>query len=114
MLWVLQKHFRGCMSSQNYDSIWDGTVSYISQHYQALIRHRVFITKLAQGAEEEYKARHDALVEARGDQVTLGPDSNFSIWSAGGYIFGYDEIDTSMECDKTEESAGIHRIIKRL
>ena len=33
-----------------------------------------------------------------------GPDSNFSIWSAGGYIFGYDEIDTTMEVEETEES----------
>ena len=32
-----------------------------------------------------------------------GPDSNFSIWSAGGYIFGYDEIDTTMERDETPE-----------
>ncbi len=67
-----------------------------------LIRHRVFMTKLVPGAEEEYKARHDALVEARGDKVTEGPDSNFSIWSAGGYIFGYNEIDTTMECERTE------------
>lgn len=68
-----------------------------------LIRHRVFITKLAPGMEEEYKARHDALVEARGDKVTEGPDSNFSIWNAGGYIFGYNEIDTTMEHEMTEE-----------
>ena len=27
--------------------------------------------------------------------------SNFSIWSAGGYIFGYDEIDTTMETEET-------------
>ena len=67
-----------------------------------LIRHRVFITKLVPGSEEEYKARHDALVDARGDKVTEGPDSNFSIWNAGGYIFGYDEIDTTMEKDRTE------------
>lgn len=68
-----------------------------------LIRHRVFITKLKPGTEEEYKARHDALVEARGDKVTEGPDSNFSIWNAGGYIFGYNEIDTTMEHEMTEE-----------
>ena len=68
-----------------------------------LIRHRVFITKLVPGTEEEYKARHDALVEARGDKVTEGPDSNFSIWNAGGYIFGYNEIDTTMEHEMTEE-----------
>ena len=67
-----------------------------------LIRHRVFITKLVPGSEEEYKARHDALVEARNGKVTEGPDSNFSIWNAGGYIFGYNEIDTTMEKDRTE------------
>lgn len=67
-----------------------------------LIRHRVFMTKLVPGMEEEYKARHDALVEARNGQITQGPDSNFSIWNAGGYIFGYDEIDTTMERERTQ------------
>ncbi len=67
-----------------------------------LIRHRMFMTKLKPGCEEEYKRRHDGLVEKRGDTVTQGPDSNFSIWCAGGYIFGYDEIDTTMEKEPTE------------
>ncbi len=67
------------------------------------IRHRVFVTKLHEGCEEEYKARHDALVEARGGVPDPGPDSNFSIWYAGGYIMGYDEIDITMEKDETEE-----------
>lgn len=71
---------------------------------KSLIRHRMFMTKLKPGCEEEYKRRHDALVEARGERVTLGPDSNFSIWHAGGYIFGYDEIDTTMEVEETEEA----------
>lgn len=74
----------------------------IVRESKELIRHRMFITKLVPGAEEEYKARHDALVEARGDKVTEGPDSNFSIWSAGGYIFGYNEIDVTMERERTE------------
>ncbi len=69
-----------------------------------LIRHRVFMTKLKPGCEEEYKARHDGLIAQRGDTVDPGPDSNFSIWSAGGYIFGYDEIDTTMEVDETPET----------
>lgn len=30
-----------------------------------LIRHRMFMTKLKPGCDEEYKARHDVLVEAR-------------------------------------------------
>ena len=68
-----------------------------------LIRHRVFMTKLKPGCEEEYKRRHDGLIEKRGDTVTQGPDSNFSIWSSGGYIFGYNEIDTTMETETTEE-----------
>ncbi len=68
-----------------------------------LIRHRMFMTRLKPGCEEEYKARHDALIAKRNGAVTQGPDSNFSIWSAGGYIFGYDEIDTTMETEEAEE-----------
>ena len=69
-----------------------------------LIRHRMFMTKLKPGCEEEYKARHDGLVAARGDKIDPGPDSNFSIWSAGGYIFVYNEIDTTMEKEETPEA----------
>ena len=69
-----------------------------------LIRHRVFATQLKGDFQEEYKRRHDALVEARGGAVTPGPDSNFSIWNAGRYIFGYDEIDITMEEAETEET----------
>ena len=68
------------------------------------IRHRVFATHLKGEYQEEYKRRHDALAEARGDHVTEGPDSNFSIWNAGRYIFGYDEIDVTMEQAETQES----------
>lgn len=75
----------------------------IVRESKELIRHRVFITKLMPGMEEEYKKRHDALVEARGNHITEGPDSNFSIWYAGGYIFGYNEIDTTMEYEMTAE-----------
>lgn len=69
-----------------------------------LIRYRMFMTKLKPGFEDEYKSRHDALIAKRGGIIDPGPDSNFSIWSAGGYIFGYDEIDTTMEKEETEES----------
>lgn len=61
-----------------------------------LIRHRVFITKLKNHNVEEYKRRHDRLSQSR-KGVDPGPDSNFTIWNGGEYIFGYDEIDTSME-----------------
>ena len=73
----------------------------IVRRSKELIRHRVFITELVPGAEQEYKARHDGLAQAK-KEITKGPDSNFSIWSAGGYVFGYDEIDTTMEHEKTE------------
>ncbi len=76
----------------------------IVRENKELIRHRMFMTKLKPGCEEEYKARHDVLVEKRGGVPDPGPDSNFSIWSAGGYIFGYDEIDTSMEVEETPEA----------
>ena len=68
-----------------------------------LIRHRVFMTKLVPGTEDEYKKRHDDLSASRGGALNPGPDSNFTIWSAGGYIFGYDEIDVTMEQDMTPE-----------
>ena len=75
----------------------------IVRENKEMIRHRVFMTKLKPDCAEEYKRRHDVLVEQRGDTVDPGPDSNFSIWSAGGYIFGYNEIDTAMETEETEE-----------
>lgn len=69
---------------------------------KSMIRHRVFMTHLISGDTKEYKRRHDELASAR-TTVTKGPDSNFSIWNAGDYIFGYDEIDTSMEHEMTED-----------
>ena len=71
---------------------------------KSLIRHREFATQLKGEFQEEYKRRHDALVEARGGAVTPGPDSNFSIWNAERYIFGYNEIDVTMEQAQTGQS----------
>lgn len=76
----------------------------IVRQNKELIRHRVFATRLQPGCQDEYKRRHDVLAAERGDTVDPGPDSNFSIWNAGDYIFGYDEIDTTMETEETEES----------
>ena len=69
---------------------------------KSLIRHRVFVTRLKPGCAEEYKRRHDALIEARGDAVSEGPDSNFTIWYGGGYIFGYCEKVRSYDREMTE------------
>lgn len=70
---------------------------------KSLIRHRVFVTKLKPGCAEEYKRRHDALVAARGDAVSEGPDSNFTIWYGAGYIFGYCEKVKSFDHEMTEQ-----------
>jgi len=70
---------------------------------KSLIRHRVFATKLKSGCEEEYKRRHDVLVDARGDEVAEGPESNFTIWLANGYIFGYCELVRAFDHEPTEE-----------
>ena len=70
---------------------------------KSLIRHRVFVTKLKPGCTEEYKRRHDALIEARGDAISDGPDSNFTIWYGGGYIFGYCEKVKAYDHEMTED-----------
>ena len=70
---------------------------------KSLIRHRVFVTKLKPGCEEEYKRRHDGLIAARGDTVSKGPDSNFTIWFGAGYIFGYCEKVKAFDREMTEE-----------
>lgn len=67
------------------------------------IRHRVFVTRLKPGMAEEYKRRHDALVESRGGKVNPGPESDFTIWYAAGHIFGYCELDRAMLHEPTPE-----------
>ena len=69
---------------------------------KSLIRHRAFSTKIKHGCEEEYKRRHDVLIEARGDKISEGPDSNFTIWYGAGYIFGYCEKVRSFDHEPTE------------
>lgn len=70
---------------------------------KSLIRHRVFATKLKAGCADEYKRRHDGLIEARAGKITEGPESNFTIWNANGYIFGYCELVKSFDHEMTEE-----------
>jgi len=70
---------------------------------KSLIRHRVFGTRIKPGCEEEYKARHDALIAQRGDAVKDGPDSDFTIWYGDGCIFGYCEKVRAYDHEPTEE-----------
>ena len=70
---------------------------------KSLIRYRVFATHLKPGCADEYKARHDKLVEARGDTVSEGPESNFTIWCADSeYNFGYCELVKAFDHEMTE------------
>ena len=69
---------------------------------KSLIRHRVFATKLKEGCAAEYKRRHDGLIEKRAGKITEGPESNFTIWNANGYIFGYCELVKSFDHEMTE------------
>lgn len=70
---------------------------------KSLIRHRVFATKLKPGCEEEYKRRHDGLIEKRGDAIKEGPESNFTIWYGDGHIFGYCELVKAFDHEPTPE-----------
>ena len=70
---------------------------------KSLIRHRVFATKLKPNCEDEYKRRHDGLIEARGDTVKEGPESNFTIWCGDGHIFGYCELVKAFDHEPTPE-----------
>lgn len=71
---------------------------------KSLIRRRVFATVLKPGCAEEYKARHQKLIDARGDRVSDGPETNFTINCADGkYIFGYCELVKSYDHEMTAE-----------
>lgn len=69
-----------------------------------LIRRRVFATHLKPGCAQEYYDRHKALIDARADNVSEGPESNFTIFCAKDeFIFGYCELVKSFDHEMTEE-----------
>ena len=71
---------------------------------KSLIRRRVFATHLKPGCAAEYKARHQKLIDARGDRVSDGPETDFTIWCARDeFIFGYCEMVKSYDHEPTEE-----------
>ena len=71
---------------------------------KSLIRRRVFATRLKPGFADEYKARHQKLIDARGDHVSDGPETDFTIWCARNeFIFGYCEMVKSYDHEPTED-----------
>jgi len=70
---------------------------------KSLIRRRVFATVLKPDCAEEYFRRHQAVIEARGDAVIDGPETNFTIRCAcDKYIFGYCELVKSYDHTPTD------------
>lgn len=68
------------------------------------IRRRVFATHLKPGCAEEYYSRHKKLIDARGDEIKDGAESNFTIWCAKDeFIFGYCELVKAFDHEMTEE-----------
>ena len=62
-----------------------------------------FAMKVKSGKMNDYRKK---LGEIWPDLTTFldrNKVKNFSIWNAGGYIFGYDEIDTTTEIDETPQ-----------
>ena len=71
---------------------------------KSLIRRRVFATILKNGCAEEYYERHKKLIDARGDRISDGPETNFTIHCAiGKYIFGYCELVKTYDHEPTSE-----------
>lgn len=71
---------------------------------KSLIRRRVFATELKPGCAREYKRRHQELIDARGDKVSDGPETNFTIRCAGDrFIFGYCELVKSYDHEPTAQ-----------
>ena len=59
------------------------------------LHYRVFMTRLKPCSAEEYLKRHAALqaaFEAREKETPSGEMNNFTIWNAGDYICGYNEL----------------------
>ena len=59
--------------------------------------------RIKPGMQAEYKRRHDELAASRGGVVSEGPESNFTIWRAKDYIFGYCELVKSYDHEPSEE-----------
>lgn len=68
------------------------------------IRRRVFATRLKNGCAEEYKRRHQDLIDAREAEGVDHAESNFTIWCAKDtFIFGYCELVRAFDHEETEE-----------
>lgn len=62
-----------------------------------------FAMKVKDGQMNAYRTRLGEIWKDLTAFLDRNQIKNFSIWSAGGYIFGYDEIDTTMEIDETPQ-----------
>lgn len=64
---------------------------------------RVFVAHLNEGCMEEYKLRHDRILRSPEEEYKHNVNNNFTIWYANDYIFGYSEVDSTLEREKSPE-----------
>ena len=62
-----------------------------------------FAMKVKDGQMYAYRTRLGEIWKDLTAFLDRNQIKNFSIWNAGGYIFGYDEIDTTTEIDETPQ-----------
>ena len=58
-----------------------------------------FAMKIKDGKMNDYRRKLGEIWQELTVFLDRNEVGNFSIWNAGGYIFGYDEIDTTMEVE---------------
>lgn len=73
------------------------------QESKELVYKKIFVIHLFEGMAEEYKRRHDAVLPTPEQESKHRACNNFTIWNAGDYVFGYMEMDATLEREKTPE-----------
>ena len=63
-----------------------------------------FAMKVKDGQMNAYRTRLGEIWKELTAFLDRNQIKNFSIWNVGGYIFGYDEIDTTMAIDETPQA----------
>ena len=95
------------LAMQNMRLMYD-VVNRPAKDKSKVVSHRVFITRLKPGCLPEYYRLHQGLLTERRNAITDGtldpakePSSNFTIWNAGDYICGYNEMTELPASDDT-------------
>ena len=79
------------------------------QEEKELVHKKIFVIHLFEGMADEYKRRHDEVLPTPEEEAMHGACNNFTIWNAGDYVFGYMEMDTTLEREKTPKHREYNR-----